>query len=296
MTYSIVARDPETGELGAGVQTHQPCVGAIVPWVKPGVGAVATQSFANVAFGPQGLALLESGLDAGRTLRALIAGDDLAHRRQVAVLDASGKAAVHTGEGCIPFAGHHVGENYSVQANMMLMETVPAAMAQAFEAATGALAARILAALEAAQGEGGDIRGSQSAALVLHAPGNGLDYQWDLRVDNDPQPLAKLRELVSIRLAGRVLRVVGAGGEALAEDPAERLRMAFAAYEKAQQLAPSDEQTFWFAATTLNDQLGETDEAAALLGPLFERAPQWRELLHRLPMLERREILERFPR
>ena len=110
MTYSIVARDPATGALGVGVQTHQPAVGAIVPWVKAGIGAIATQSFANINFGPQGLALLESGLDAPRTLAALIAGDDLPARRQLAVLDASGQVAVHTGDQCIPYAAHVTGD------------------------------------------------------------------------------------------------------------------------------------------------------------------------------------------
>jgi uncharacterized Ntn-hydrolase superfamily protein len=295
VTYSIVARDAETGELGVGVQTHQPCVGAVVPWVRPGVGAVATQASANVAFGSQALALLESGLDADHALAAVIAGDLLPHRRQVAVLDAAGRVAVHTGGGCIPFAGHHVGEGYSVQANMMLTETVPGAMARAFESTPGPLASRILASLEAAQAEGGDIRGSQSAAILVHAPGNGLDYHWNLRVDNDREPLARLSELVNIRLAGQVARAAS-DGDGLAGSSDDRKRKAFAAYEKARDLAPSDEQTFWFAVTVLNDQLGQTKDAAQLLEPLFARAPQWRELLHRLPTLERREILERLPR
>jgi uncharacterized Ntn-hydrolase superfamily protein len=208
MTYSIVARDPESGALGVGVQTHQPGVGAIVPWVKPGVGAVATQSFVNIAFGPQGLALLESGLPPERALAAIVAGDNMPARRQVAILAASGEGAVHTGDNCIPFAGHRIGEGYSVQANRMLKDTVPDAMAAAFEGATGNLAQRILAALEAAQAEGGDIRGSQSAAILVRTPGHELDFHWDLRVDNDPKPLSKLRELVNIRLAGRVLELV----------------------------------------------------------------------------------------
>ncbi len=289
MTYSIVARDPATGDLGVGVQTHQVGVGAIVPWVKPGVGAVATQSSANVAFGPQALALLESGLDAEHALAAILAGDRHPERRQVAVLDVSGKAAVYTGEACIPFAGHQVGEGYSVQANMMLNDTVPAAMARAFEASEGHLSARILAALEAAQGEGGDIRGSQSAAIVVHAPGNGLDYQWDLRVDNDPQPLVRLRELVHLRLAGRRLSV-------RAGDEPPSLQEAFAAFAEAEQLFRSDEQTFWFAVNVIGDRYGELDRAAELLAPLFQRAPQWRELMHRLPGRPAGGLLERFPR
>ncbi|MGH2609253.1 MAG: DUF1028 domain-containing protein, partial [Tepidiformaceae bacterium] len=267
--------------LGVGVQTHQPGVGAIVPWIRPGVGAVATQSFVNIAFGPQGLALLESGLPPERALAAIVAGDDMPARRQVAILAADGSAAVHTGDNCIPYAGHRVGEGYSVQANMMLKDTVPDAMAGAFEAATGNLAQRILAALEAAQAEGGDIRGSQSAAILVRTPGHELDFHWDLRVDNDPKPLAKLRELVNIRLAGRVLELVTEGGSTLAEDKAERLKLYEAAFERADHLAPHDEQTFWYALS-LAQRLGENERAMDLLDGVFARAPQWRELLMRL--------------
>ncbi len=275
MTYSIVARDPATGELGVGVETHQPCVGAIVPWVRPGVGAIATQSFANIAFGPQGLALLETGLPANRVVAALVAGDDMPGRRQLAVLPASGTPAVHTGDNCIPFAGHRTGEHYSVQANMMLNDTVPDAMARAFEAATGHLAERILVALDAAQAEGGDIRGSQSAAILVRAPGNALDHQWDLRVDNDSEPLAKLREVVHIRLAGRAL------ARATADGSRESLEAAFA---EADSLAPGDEQAFWFAVTGLAQAHGDVDAAVARLGPIFARAPRWKELLRRLEL------------
>lgn len=275
MTYSIVARDPETGDLGVGVETHQPCVGAIVPWVRPGVGAIATQSFASIAFGPQGLALLETGLPAERVIAALIAGDDMPGRRQVAVLPAAGPPAVHTGDSCIPFAGRHTGEHYSVQANMMLNDTVPKAMAASFESATGHLAQRILAALDAAQAEGGDIRGSQSAAILVRAPGSGLDHQWDLRVDNDPAPLVKLRDLVNIRIAGREL------SRATADGSREALEAAFA---EANRLAPSDEQTFWFAVTGLAQAHGDVDAALDRLQPIFDRAPRWRELLLRLEL------------
>lgn len=282
MTYSIVARDPLTGELGVGVQTHQPCVGAIVPWVRAGVGAVATQSFANIAFGPQALALLESGLDATRALAAIIAADHMPGRRQVAVIAATAAPAVHTGDNCIPFAAHQVGEHYSVQANMMLTDRVPPAMAKAFESATGLLAVRILRALEAAQGEGGDIRGSQSAAILVRAPGP-LSSTWDLRIDNDPAPLAKLGQLVDIRLATARLDFEGK------QEPSAML----AAYEGAHALNPWDEQTFWFAIDSL---AGYPDRAAELLAPLFERAPQWLELLHRLDMPGAQPLKARFPR
>lgn len=284
MTYSIVARDPETGALGVGVETHQPSVGAIVPWVKAGVGAVATQSFANIAFGPQALSLLETGLPPERALAAIIAGDDMPGRRQVAILAAGGAAAVHTGENCIPFAGHRIGEGYAVQANMMARDTVPDAMATAFEGASGHLAQRMLAALDAAQAEGGDIRGSQSAAILVRTPGHEGDFHWDLRVDNDPKPLAKLRDLVNIRLAGRILDLVTEGAGGLAEDPAERLRLFEAAFARADRLAPSDEQTFWYAVSGLAQTLGENERAVDLLDGLFSRAPQWRDLLARLEL------------
>jgi uncharacterized Ntn-hydrolase superfamily protein len=285
MTYSIVARDAETGAFGVGVQTHQPAVGAIVPWVKAGIGAVATQSFANINFGPQGLALLEHGLNAPRTLAALIAGDHMPGRRQVAIIDGDGAVAVHTGAECIPFASHVVGDGFSAQANMMTSEGVPEAMAEAFVSGTGVLAARIMAALEAAQRAGGDIRGSQSAAILVRAPGP-LDYTWDLRVDNSKDPLAELRRLVDVRVAGALLREVGAS------TPYEE---AMAAYREASRLYPSDEQTFWFALNGLT-AMGRPDEAAALVGPVFERGLQWRELLGRLDLpgaAELREAVER---
>jgi uncharacterized Ntn-hydrolase superfamily protein len=287
MTYSIVARDAEEKLLAVGVQTHQPCVGAIVPWIRPGVGAVATQSFANIAFGPQALALLETGLPAERAMAAIIAGDDLPGRRQVAILPASGPPAVHTGDGCIPFAGHRTGEDYSVQANMMASDTVPDAMAKAFEAATGHLAERILAALDAAQGEGGDIRGCQSAAILVRGAGNGLDYAWDLRVDNDPAPLARLRDLVNIRLAGQVLDA--AEEEARGLDPGQARPLLERAFARANALAPHDEQTFWYAVRGIAP-LGDVAGALALLEPIFARAPQWRDLLGRLELPEAAEL------
>jgi uncharacterized Ntn-hydrolase superfamily protein len=285
MTYSIVARDPATGALGVGVQTHQPAVGAIVPWVKAGIGAIATQSFANINFGPQGLALLEGGLDAPRTLAALIAGDDLPARRQLAVLDASGQVAVHTGDQCIPYAAHVTGDGFSVQANMMLNEGVPEAMASAFSATTGHLAERIMAALEAAQGLGGDIRGSQSAAILVREPGP-LSSTWDLRVDNSAQPLADLRALVNVRLAGMLIDRLG---------PQSGPQEAMTAYARASELYPSDEQSFWFAVQGVA-AAGQLDMAAAMLNPLFERAPQWKELLFRLAMPDLEPLKSRFER
>lgn len=296
MTYSIVALDPETGELGIGVQTHQLAVGALVPWVKGGVGAVATQSFARASFGPQILALLENGLDAAQALDAVLATDGAAVLRQVAVIDRAGHIAVHTGDACTAFAGHHCGDHYAVQANMMRRSTVPAAMAKAFEFSRGPLPVRILHALDAAEAEGGDLRGAQSAALVVRAEGSADDNRhWDFRVDHDPKPLGRLRELLNLRMAIRLAQ--GAGRTAPApSDPNQALAAALAGYDQSQRMAASDETTFWFAVQTLAGDLGAIAQAATLLDALFQRAPQWLELLHRLPMLRTPTLLERFPR
>lgn len=273
MTYSIVARDARTGAFGVGVQTHQPSVGAIVPWVRDGIGAIATQSFANIAFGPQALALLETGMEAPRALAAIIAGDTMPGRRQVAIVDAAGVAAVHTGDECIPYAGHIIGDGYSCQANMMANAGVPEAMAAAYEATDGLLTERIMAALEAAQEAGGDIRGSQSAAIVIRAAG-GLSRTWDMRIDNSREPLRELRTLVNAKIAGQIL------AEIHADTPFDE---AMATFGRANALHPWDEQTFWFAVNTLT-ALERPDEAAAMLEPLFARAPQWRELLGRMEL------------
>lgn len=273
MTYSIVARDARTGAFGVGVQTHQPSVGAIVPWVRDGIGAIATQSFANIAFGPQALALLETGMEAPRALAAIIAGDTMPGRRQVAIVDAAGVAAVHTGDECIPYAGHIIGDGYSCQANMMTNAGVPEAMAAAYEATDGLLTERIMAALEAAQEAGGDIRGSQSAAIVIRAAG-GLSRTWDMRIDNSREPLRELRTLVNAKIAGQILAEI---------HPDTPFDEAMATFGRANALHPWDEQTFWFAVNTLT-ALERPDEAVAMLEPLFARAPQWRELLGRMEL------------
>lgn len=281
MTYSIVAMDPLTGELGVGVETHQPAVGAIVPWVKPGVGAVATQSFANIHFGPRGLALMESGLSPAKALAAILAADDMVPMRQVALIDASGQTATHTGDGCIPFASHLQGENFSVQANMMANRGVPEAMADAFSSASGPLAVRILTALDAAEAQGGDIRGRQSAAILVRGPGE-LDFTWDLRIDNSSSPLDELRVLVNMRLARIEL------GDEGAHDSYEKAEVAF---NRAHILDPNDEPLFWYATGHLV-HLGRMDEGADLLRPLFERAPQWKELLLRLELPAAKQMRE----
>ncbi|MBI4220820.1 MAG: DUF1028 domain-containing protein [Chloroflexi bacterium] len=289
MTYSIVAIDKKTGELGVGVASHFLAVGHAVPWITGGVGAVATQAMANVAFGPRILALLGSGLDATNALSAALAGDDRPEIRQVAVVDARGRVAVHTGSRCIPFASHLSRDGYSVQANMMLNATVPGAMAKAYESASGDLPERIFTAMVAAEGEGGDIRGRQSAALLVRTPDPiGTVYPWDLRVDDDPEPLPKLKQLMNGRRARGLL------ADPRINDSIEAARNAF---RDANRIAPSDERTFWYAVRTLAGAFGAVDEASSLLKPIFERGPQWRELLHRETLPDKaRPLLDRFPR
>jgi uncharacterized Ntn-hydrolase superfamily protein len=279
MTYSIVAYDPETKQFGVAVQTHQPSVGAVVPWVRAGVGAVATQSLTNIAFGPLGIELLAGGMGAEAALKSLVAGDEGRERRQVALVDRHGKVAVHTGSGCIPHAGHKIGQHYSVQANMMLKDTVPAAMAAAYEATQGELMDRMMAAMEAAEAEGGDIRGSQSAAIVIYGSEDKPHWAnrvYDLRVDEHKNPIKELRRLTTMRQAD----LHGDKGEELAKaGDLAGMQAAFAAARK--MTSDATEMTFW-QALVLADNHNLIEEARALLGPLFKKEPQWEELLRRL--------------
>ncbi|HEY8368644.1 MAG TPA: DUF1028 domain-containing protein [Thermodesulfobacteriota bacterium] len=282
-TYSIVARDPETGQLGVAVQSHWFSVGPIVPWAEAGVGAVATQSFADPAYGPLALELLRAGKTAQQALAALLAADPHPEVRQVAIIDAAGNVAVHTGERSIEAAGHRTGPNYSVQANLMLKPTVPDAMARAFENAKGDLAERLLAALEAAQAEGGDIRGVQSAAIVV-VSGKPTGRPWedrifDLRVEDHPEPLKELRRLVHL---ARAYQHMNAGDAAVAEGDIER---ALREYATAESMVPDEatngEMVFWHAVMLAN--LGRVDEALPLFRRAFAQDPNWIELVRRLP-------------
>ena len=204
-TYSIVARDSVTGDLGVAVQSHWFSVGSVVSYGKAGVGVVATQSLVNPSYGPKGLALMEQGLSPQQALDALISNDTGEMYRQVAFLDAEGNVATHTGSSCIDMAGHRQGKNFSVQANMMLKETVWDAMANTFEKTTGTLQERIIAALKAAEAEKGDIRGKQSAAILIvkgEATGNEFtDTVMDLRVEDHENPIAELERLIKIHKA-----------------------------------------------------------------------------------------------
>jgi uncharacterized Ntn-hydrolase superfamily protein len=216
MTSSIVARDAETGELGVAVQSSYFAVGALVPWVRPGVGAVATQAAADVSFGPTGLDLLDQGRSAAEAVAALVALDAGAPSRQVAVVDATGRVAGHTGSRCVAEAGHLVGDGYVVAANMMARSSVWPAMAEAYQTTRDDLGARLLAALDAAEVEGGDMRGRQSAAIVIAGPERtaaGAGRRLDLRVDDHAEPLVELRRLRRAAQAlaefDRVIELVG---------------------------------------------------------------------------------------
>ncbi len=238
MTYSIVARDPLTGELRVAVQTRWFNVGSAVPWAEPGVGAVATQSFLNIDHGPTGLALLRAGRSAPDALAELIARDAGEATRQVGIVDAAGRSAAHTGSRCVPEAGHVTAVNVSVQANMMERATVPPAMFAAYRAADGDLADRLMAALLAAEAEGGDVRGRQSSALLV-VPGGTDAKPWtrrfDLRVDDSRDPLGELGRLL------RLARSYEAFGRA--EDLAELgdIVGALDSCVRARTLAPEDD-------------------------------------------------------
>ena len=279
-TYSIVARDPQTGELGVAVQSHYFSVGPVVPWAEPGVGAVATQSLVLVDYGPYGLDLMRAGLTAEQALDSLLRADAHHEGRQVAMVDAKGNVAAWTGPACIPDAGHHTGDQYSVQANLMANDRVWPAMAQAYEHAQGDLAERLLQALEAAQKAGGDIRGRQSAAfLVVKGQASGkpwADRLFDLRVEDSPEPLKELRRLVRLR---RAYNEEDAGDNAISEKkPEEALRR----YEQAMKLAPEVvELQFWAAVSMYTN--GRQQDALPLFRRVFAKEARWVPLVARLP-------------
>ena len=275
-TYSIVAFDPETGEHGAAVHSHWFSVGSLCIWARPGIGAVATQSVVEPAHGPDGLDRMAAGAAAADALDAVLGADALAAVRQVGIVDAEGRIAVHTGADCIPCAGHATGAHVSAQANMMARGTVPAAMVAGFEAADGDLADRLTAALEAAEGQGGDVRGRQSAALVV-VPREGEAWQnrFELRVEDHHEPIEELGRL--LRLA-RAYELAGAADQLMASD---RAREAGPLYERAAELAPeSHELLFW--AGLAQAHAGDAERGVAAVRRAIELHPGWRQLLERL--------------
>jgi uncharacterized Ntn-hydrolase superfamily protein len=280
-TYSIVARDSATGEMGVAVQSHWFSVGTAVSWAEAGVGAVATQSFTNKSFGIRGLALLRSGLTARKALDSLLATDSGREVRQVAIVDAKGNVAVHTGKACIDYAGHITGNQFSVQANMMLTDKVPQAMATAFEKSTGQpLADRMLLALDAAERAGGDIRGRQSAAILV-VPGRSLGEPWnerlvDLRVDDHAAPLTELNRLYRVHTA---YEHMNAGDLAVEKSDMQK---AMQEYGAAMKMFPKNlEMQYWTAITLANNK--QLDKALPMLRSIFKQDANWKELTRRLP-------------
>ena len=278
-TYSIVALDETTGELGVAVQSHWFSVGFLVPWAKAGVGAVATQSFVKVDYGPDGLQLMESGMKAADALKTLTSKDEGEAVRQVGMIDIKGNVAAHTGSRCIKYAGHIVGENYSVQANMMANGTVPKAMAVAFEKTKGDLADRMMAALEAAEAEGGDIRGKQSAAMVI-VSGEPSGVEWkdtklSLRIEDHPTPLIELKRLIRVHRAYQHANM----GDHYMET--EEIDKALIEYSKAAEYYPENaELPYWSAVALANG--GRLEEALPVFRSVFQRNPDLKTMTPRL--------------
>jgi uncharacterized Ntn-hydrolase superfamily protein len=284
LTYSIVARDKETGELGVAVESHYFQVGPVVPWALAGVGAVATQSMVNISFGPLGLEYMRNGYTAAQALKALLAADTQAESRQVALVDAAGNVAVHTGEKCIPAAGQSAGDGFSVQANLMEKDTVWDAMHGAFITTNGPLAERMMAALEAAEAEGGDIRGKQSAAMLV-VTGKPTGHSWedrviDLRVEDSPDPLAELRRLLRVKRAYMTLN----DSERL--DQNGEKAAALEALRNATKMAPEMVEIQFWAGLSLAEE-GHLVEGCQLMMHAVNKDRRWIETLHRLVAVDR---------
>lgn len=278
-TYSIVARDPNTGEMGVAVQSHWFSVGSIVSWGEAGVGVVATQSFVNPSFGQRGLEMLKQGMTAQEVVDLLIASDEGRDFRQLAIVDAKGNSAAYTGSKCIPEAGHIVGDNYCVQANLMLSNLVWSEMSKAFESSDGPLAERLIAALEAAQNVGGDIRGQQSAAiLVVKAEATGKlweDRYIDLRVEDHPEPVKEIKRLLKVF---RAYEHMNNGDLAVEKND---MKLAMEHYSAAMKMFPENlEMKYWTAVTLVNNN--QLQEALPIFKEIFSADDNWRKLTPRL--------------
>jgi uncharacterized Ntn-hydrolase superfamily protein len=280
-TFSIVARDENTGEMAVGVQSHWFSVGTAVPWGEAGVGVVATQSFVNKSYGTNGLSLMKEGKTATNALKELLAKDEGREVRQVAMIDVNGNVDAYTGKNCIDYASHIVGKNYSVQSNMMLNDKVCPAMQKAFEASKGKpLAERVLAALNAAQAVGGDIRGKQSAAILVVA-GKNTGQPWadkliDLRVDDNDFPLVEMGRLLKLY---RAYEHMDKGDLAVEKND---MKLAMDEYGTAMKSFPKNlEMQYWTAITLANNK--QVNEAAVMLQKIYKQDANWRELTKRLP-------------
>ncbi|MHA2035983.1 MAG: DUF1028 domain-containing protein [Promethearchaeota archaeon] len=279
-TYSIVARDPKTGEMGVGVQSHYFSVGSVVDWGASGVGVVATQSFVNKSFGLRGLELMRQGKSPEEALDILLSDDKGKNVRQVALLDFQGRVAVHTGSKCIKYAGHKTGDNFSVQANMMLNDTVWPAMAQAFEKNKGLhLPERILKTLQAAESEGGDIRGKQSAAILI-VKVESVKNKWDdpfmdIRVEDHPEPLEELSRLLKLRRAYENMDKADVAMEKGDEETALK------EYNAAREICPDNiEMRYWTAISLAN--IKRFERAMPIFKEIFSTDDNWRILTERL--------------
>ncbi len=275
MTYSIVARDPETGHMGVAVQTFNLAVGTWVPWAEGGVGAVATQALAERSYGTLGLDLIRGGKTAGEALTALLEVDPKREFRQVSIIDHQGAIATHTGDRCFPEAGSFVGDTFCTQANMMARDTVWEAMADAYETASGDLADRLLAALDAAQAEGGDMRGKQTVAMLVVDRERTPIPLVDLRVDHDPNPLQELRRLLRLHRAYTAEYAIPDYVEAGDTETAYKM------LSQIGELAPDEPYLQYLRAMHLAGWLDRWDEALAILQPLIEESPVWGEYLQR---------------
>ena len=280
MTYSIVARDEKTGEMGVAVQSHWFSVGSVVPWAEAGVGVVATQAFVDPAYGPRGLALMKSGKTPKEALNGLLRRDPSRAVRQVAMLDATGRTATHTGSRCLPEAGHVSGTGFSAQANLMSSNRVWRAMASTFQNSKGKLGFRLMAALEAAEAAGGDLRGRQSAAILVVSTkrqrASWLGRPIELRVEDHPRPLVELRRLLGINEA---YLHANAGDELAAVG---KMKKALAEYSLASKLAPEIEELRFWEAVALAEQ-GRVEESKPIFERVFRRRRAWRRLLSALP-------------
>ena len=278
-TYSVVARDPRTGQLGVAVQSHWFSVGTAVPWAEPGVGAVATQSFVETSYGPQGLSLMRDGISATAALKRLLARDKRRYWRQVAMVDSNGVVAAHTGERCVASAGHVIGDGWSVQGNMMLDSRVVPTMAETMARSRGDLGERLMRVLESAERAGGDIRGTQSAALLV-VSGRRSRKSWvgrilDLRIEDHREPLKELQRLLEMR---RAYHRMSLGIEAMLEgDPKTAVRESRASFELAQD---NVELAFWNAVTLVGN--GDLKAAIPQLRRSFKADHRWREYYPRL--------------
>ena len=279
-TFSIVARDSESGQMGVAVQSHWFSVGSVVTWAEAGVGAAATQAMVETSYGPLGLDLMRGGKSPAEALKALLTADEGRELRQVAMVDGHGRAAAHTGGRCIADAGHRMGEGFSVQANMMANPDVWPAMAEAYCSASGPLPERLVAALEAGQKAGGDIRGRQSAAILV-VKGESSGRPWEdrvveLRVEDHAEPIRELSRLLTLH---RAYEHMNRGDELLGSGDVEQ---ALDAYRTAAAMAPQiEEMPFWHAVTLAD--LGRLDEALPIFRAVFARNPDWWTLVQRLP-------------